>query len=739
MLAAAVGVLVTGACIVAAKPVDWSRVSGWSLAGDGLFCLVRPPRGWLDLASDMDTCGRTVMVVLVGLGLFVVAIRAILAGVAADMAGHLSLAAQPRLPEAETRKAMRRLATPLALATPAMIGIWIALLDPTDSLILRMVRAVVLGLLFLTWAMLLGGAMASACVEGKRPVAAIRRMLQLLRAQKGHFVRAAVYGLPRWLGLSSLSWLCAWATLLLPFLIATRATPFWIGFFGPVDSFVLRAGRVVLLFAVGLFLLLLWGIMLKTARLGLLRTMAAAGIAVTVWCFFVFPLLPRHWSAGGESWLAEAWGYLWQGRQDVSSSTAIAVGIAGGFVLLNSLVMAGMWLFLYPLAAGVCAFHSLRRAAEGVDYRASVHGQQGATTSLLSPPGTFLFSRGGASALETFKPPRGWLALMWIGFRPRTLFISFLVTMAVGLVGILAVALGDAASGFRATEQLSAWYGIGLLTALGLCSPLLCRDISLRLRKLNPKSQQRLLKASRLPFYALATWGLFILNMALLALALVLAGTVGLIPHAGPIVWALLYPLMLPGANILVISALRWIPASLILPAVAATDIGPSGTVTDVYRQTEYYATASPWALLGAILTSLPFALAPALAMAVLFACATARSGSGPALAVGVPALIAAEVLAVVGLVVTITNAYLIVRQTQGDQPLRVGDLVTPGRHAMVRGDDNWNPDMEVFVGRQGRIRAFVGRDGSGCEIVRVDVDGGRFVWRVMNLSRPTL
>jgi len=515
--------------------------------------------------------------------------------------------------------------------------------------------------------------------------------------------------------------------------------PVWTGFLGSVDSFVLAAGRVVLLFAVGLFLLLLWGIMLKTARLGLLRTMAAAGIAATVWCFFVFPILPRGWTAGGESWLAEAWNYLWQGRREVSVNTAVALGIAGGFVLLNSLVIAGMWLFLYPLAVGVCAFHSLRRAAEGTDYRASLDMQQGTSTPLLSPPGTFLFSRGGASALESFLPPRGWLALTWIGFHPRTLLVSFLMTMAVGLVGTLAIAVGDGARGFRATEQLSVWYGIGALLALALCSPVLCRDISLRLRKKNPESSQRLLKASRLPFFALAASGLFFLDMALLALALVLAGTVGLVPRAGPILWTLLYPLMLPGANLLVIRALRWVPASLILPAVTATDIGPSGAVSDVYRQAEYYAASSPWAILGAFLTSLPFAVAPALAMSALCAWAMATAESGPALAVRVPAFAAAAVLGVLGLVVAITNAYLIVRQTHGDQPLRVGDLVVLGRHTIIQGDDNWSPDMAPFVGRQGRIRAFVGRDGAGCDIVRVDVDGGRFVWRLINLSRPAL
>jgi hypothetical protein len=67
----------------------------------------------------------------------------------------------------------------------------------------------------------------------------------------------------------------------------------------------------------------------------------------------------------------------------------------------------------------------------------------------------------------------------------------------------------------------------------------------------------------------------------------------------------------------------------------------------------------------------------------------------------------------------------------------RAGDQVILGRHQPVCGSDNWNPDMEPYVGRTATIVDICGHDLSGCMTVHVDIDHGRRVWRTRNLTRP--
>lgn len=64
-----------------------------------------------------------------------------------------------------------------------------------------------------------------------------------------------------------------------------------------------------------------------------------------------------------------------------------------------------------------------------------------------------------------------------------------------------------------------------------------------------------------------------------------------------------------------------------------------------------------------------------------------------------------------------------------------IGDRVILGRHDLVGGNQNWNADMEQFVGRTATVLRIVGLDTAGCEVVRVDADQGRYVWRTRNLS----
>ena len=47
---------------------------------------------------------------------------------------------------------------------------------------------------------------------------------------------------------------------------------------------------------------------------------------------------------------------------------------------------------------------------------------------------------------------------------------------------------------------------------------------------------------------------------------------------------------------------------------------------------------------------------------------------------------------------------------------------------------NNWNPEMREFVGKKAKITAIEHYDSSGCLCCRVDVDHGRWVWRVQNM-----
>ncbi len=65
----------------------------------------------------------------------------------------------------------------------------------------------------------------------------------------------------------------------------------------------------------------------------------------------------------------------------------------------------------------------------------------------------------------------------------------------------------------------------------------------------------------------------------------------------------------------------------------------------------------------------------------------------------------------------------------------RVGDRVVLGRHDRVRGRTNWARAMDHYVGMEARIENFGGQDRSGCQTVRVDIDGGRYAWRARSLQ----
>lgn len=50
-------------------------------------------------------------------------------------------------------------------------------------------------------------------------------------------------------------------------------------------------------------------------------------------------------------------------------------------------------------------------------------------------------------------------------------------------------------------------------------------------------------------------------------------------------------------------------------------------------------------------------------------------------------------------------------------------------------GDYNWITEMDVYIGRTARVVQQLGVDGAGCPGVELDVDGGRYFWRVRGLA----
>ncbi|MFK7985829.1 MAG: hypothetical protein AB8I08_07330 [Sandaracinaceae bacterium] len=66
---------------------------------------------------------------------------------------------------------------------------------------------------------------------------------------------------------------------------------------------------------------------------------------------------------------------------------------------------------------------------------------------------------------------------------------------------------------------------------------------------------------------------------------------------------------------------------------------------------------------------------------------------------------------------------------------LRVGAVVVLQRHRFVGGDPNWDARMARYVGRPARVTRLSGVDDQGCPGVRVQADGGRWFWRVRDVT----
>ena len=72
--------------------------------------------------------------------------------------------------------------------------------------------------------------------------------------------------------------------------------------------------------------------------------------------------------------------------------------------------------------------------------------------------------------------------------------------------------------------------------------------------------------------------------------------------------------------------------------------------------------------------------------------------------------------------------------ESPGYGPVRVGTSVILGRHRAVNGETSWDEAMAQYVGRTAIVTGLMGTDGTGCPLVHVDIDGGRWYWRIRDM-----
>jgi hypothetical protein len=662
------------------------------------------------------------------------------------MARKLSLGDRFPHPTGRARKPGFPLATAFIFVIIGGAILWLWLLQPWDSTLLRIVRLISLGLFVQVGSLLLGGALACMHAEGTTAGAALRRMISLARSQRGHFVRSVVYTLPRWLGIAAYNWLQIAATLVLPFLVAMVVLPMYVSLLGPVDARWIRFGRAALLIAVGLVLLFFFSFLVRKGDSPLERYVGVAGGIATLWGVIIFPFIDAASRDGSQLWLSHATDVI-LGRPVGESSWIFTAGLvlAGSLSFLLILGSLGQLMILFPLAGGVCSFFLLRHAGGGPPFRATGGTSQAAGRSHLAAIGGALFGVGGAMAFSELSPPRGWLPLAWVGLKP----VPLIVGLASGFGLLAALTAGRQELGNPGISWMP-W--MVLIFILLIILPLLCRLVS---ESLHGPSSRRALSPWLFPVGVARTWGRVAVEFCLALMAVGLGVLLGLIPWLGPILFGVFFLPTLFGAAYAVRRAFFWMPGCLMVYPVLACEMGEGARAGDVLKQTDYYCAEAPWTFLGACAAGLPLALLPSAAAALIFSLVDRGLGRGSGAnwysllwtilgdSPGAPVswMIVLEAgcvlgLAIVGAATALTNAYLTLRPATGQRPLQVGDAVILGRHATVNGDDNWNPEMDKYVGKRARIVAFVGQDPSGCDTVRVNLDRGRFVWRVQNLTR---
>jgi hypothetical protein len=83
-------------------------------------------------------------------------------------------------------------------------------------------------------------------------------------------------------------------------------------------------------------------------------------------------------------------------------------------------------------------------------------------------------------------------------------------------------------------------------------------------------------------------------------------------------------------------------------------------------------------------------------------------------------------------------KSYMIKSNNISLSGLKVGDKVVLGKHKEVRGNSNWSSAMGSHVGKTAKIIKMPGFDTQGCEVAKVDVDGGDNHWRTEDMTRAS-
>jgi len=715
--------LVTGVLVAAAWAFGLSRPGIRELLTDAAFFLVRRPVAIQRSLASLHGAPWGPWLELGALMLLAWAAASPVIQITSTMARTLSIGDEFPLSTDRTRRMGTRLACGFILSICLGGVLWLVLLQETDAVALRVIRLVSLGLFVQLCCLLLGGALASMHAEGRGGLEALRRMISLASSQPGHFLRSIVYTLPRWMGTAAYHWLQTALSLVLPFVAAVALLGPYASLLGPEASGFARTATRIVSVVAGLVLVPFCFYLMRRSGGRGERIVGCCILLTAAWGLFLFPFVRAEIRNISDSWFMGA-SALIVGREAPDLSRMAMAGLAlVGLVCFQQICFSlGLLVVAYPLAAGVCSFFLLRRAAEGKAFRATGGSSQVAPQSRLVSLGGNVFRAGGEMAFSQLSPPRGWPAVAWIGLKISTLALG----LAAGVCLAAAVFGNDIHS-----ANYGLPFGVVLIVILAVVLPLLCRWIGQPLRG---SLSQSALSAYLFPVGVVATWGRVAFEVAFLCALMALGGTVGLIPGAGPLAFGALFILVLMPSSGAVGRVLLWIPGNLILYPVLACEMGKRARAWDVLRQTDYYCSVAPWTFLAACAAGLPFGLLPPALAGLALHFLQPALPTDPAWTICARGCVAG--LAIVGLASTLTNAYLTLRGVAGERPLQIGDAVILGRHTPVNGEDNWSPLMDRYVGKKARILAFVGQDGSGCDIVRVSADGSQFVWRVENLTR---
>jgi hypothetical protein len=75
---------------------------------------------------------------------------------------------------------------------------------------------------------------------------------------------------------------------------------------------------------------------------------------------------------------------------------------------------------------------------------------------------------------------------------------------------------------------------------------------------------------------------------------------------------------------------------------------------------------------------------------------------------------------------------------TEGYGPVQIGSKVILQKHRVINGSDNWtSPDMDAFIGQTATVTSLSGYDSQQCPGVRIDLDSGKWFWRIRDLKLP--